>query len=140
MSMDSYLWLKAGHLAGVVGWLGGMVALALILGAARDEAAAQTGRRAAMIMDLGATVAIVVGLALLFGIEPSPLKRPNFHIKLTLVVVGLLGLHGFLRVRLKRVRQGRATGLPGFVLPVMALVVVAILAAVYPLAIYMSGS
>lgn len=129
MGQGSYLWLKAGHLLGVVGWLGGMLAVISALGAGN----APGGKRVAMVMDLGATLAIGAGLALLLGLEPSPLTRPNFHIKLTVVIVGLLGLHGFLRVRLGKVSRGAAEGVPGFVLPLWIALVAALFVIVYPL-------
>jgi uncharacterized membrane protein len=58
---------------------------------------------------------------------PSPFRSGWFHAKLTLVVLGLLGMHGFLRVKVRKFRQGQVAPLPGFLLPLMLLLVFGIL-------------
>ena len=104
------------HVFGVILWVGGLLAVALFLAAARAQPdvgararVAAFARKAAMIPDIGATLAIVFGLHWLFRFKLYTL--PYMHIKLTLVVF-LIALHGFLRVKTKRMAQGGETSLP----------------------------
>ena len=92
------------------------------------DALAKLAKKAALFMDIGATFAIVFGLLMIFGIEGGTalVKHPSMHIKLTLVGLGVLGCHGFLRVKLKRLTQGQG-GLPGFFPPLIMLLGLAII-------------
>lgn len=66
-----------------------------------------------MLMDLGATLAMVCGFSMAFGLVPNSFKTGGWlHIKLTIVVVVLLGIHGFTRAQVKRFRNGAVRGLP----------------------------
>ena len=89
-----------------------------------------------MVMELGAVIALVFGIYMLVRIEPSVLKQPWMHIKLTVVVLAILGAHGFLRVALKKARNGATQGISGIVGPVVmiAAAAIVILAIVRPLA------
>jgi len=130
--MDSTeTWLHIGHIVGFVMWVGGMLATlyllrvhAIVDGPARDVCARQEGRTA-MIMDLGATVAMACGFVMAFRHTPSEFKHGAWlHVKLTLVVVGLLGVHGFTRAQVKRFRAGTVKVLPR-ALPYVVLVAAA---------------
>jgi protoporphyrinogen IX oxidase len=123
MSAQTYLWIKAIHVFGFVLWIGSMVGLAVLLGAhRRAEATARAalagaGRGVAMVMDLGATLAIAAGVAMVVSpIGLSPFKQPYFHIKLTVVAV-LLVAHVLLRIQVGRARRGREGGPPGWLMP-----------------------
>ena len=121
MSNDLYLWIKALHLFSIIGWTGGLLTVAGLI-ALGPRAAEALARRTALSTDLAATVAIFCGLAIIVGLAgapDSPMKRPHMHLKLTLAVLGYIGMHGYLRVRLKKVLKGEATGLPSFVVPLV---------------------
>ncbi|HEY5951173.1 MAG TPA: hypothetical protein VIV40_37030, partial [Kofleriaceae bacterium] len=66
-------------------------------------------RQAAIVPDIGATLAIVFGLQWLFKF--TLYKMPYMHIKLTLVAV-LIGLHGYLKMKAKKARKGEAFTAP----------------------------
>ncbi|MEZ4403969.1 MAG: CopD family protein [Kofleriaceae bacterium] len=133
MSLSTYGWLLTGHVLGFVVWIAGMLATiyllrvhALVEGAARDVLVRQEGRTA-MLMDLGATLAMVCGLWVAFGTTPNAFKTGAWlHIKLTLVVVVILGAHGFVRAQVKRFRTGRIKALPR-ALPYVVLAAVAVI-------------
>jgi uncharacterized membrane protein len=100
------------HVVGALMWVGSLFALMAFLeayGAEPDQAArgrlAKFVRQAAIVPDIGATIAIVFGLDWLFKFKLYQL--PYMHVKLALVAV-LIGLHGYLKVKAKRVRQGEA--------------------------------
>jgi putative membrane protein len=118
------------HVFGVILWVAGLVGLTLLFAAARGESdvAARKrllgfARRAGMVPDIGATLAIVFGLHWLFAYKFY--KFHYMHAKL-LFVVFLLGLHGFLRAKTKRAAESGDASLPAFVRPALAIVVLAI--------------
>jgi uncharacterized membrane protein len=133
MSLDTYLWVKAGHIFGVLMWVGTMFGLyqTMFAHGRADEA----GRKAlmemegklAMAMDIGATIAIGTGLFLLLRLEPSPLKQPWMHIKLTAIVLGMLGAHGYGRVKVRKLREGATNTPPPWVFGILNLVVILII-------------
>src|SRR5512141_2716561 len=102
MTLDMREWLTVGHVLGFVLWVGGLMTVLQLLrvhgaveGAARDVLARHE-RKAAMLMDLGATLTLVAGLWRAFGDVPNAFKTGAWlHIKVALVVVVLLGLHGY---------------------------------------------
>lgn len=130
MSFDTYAWVKVAHIIGFTVWVGGLLSVAALLRAHEGaDAASRPGmvtaaRGMALIMDLGATLAIAMGLWL-------ALKSPRFphtafksggwlHIKLTLVVLGLLATHGLMRAKIGKLRRGtKTTALPAWVIPVV---------------------
>jgi uncharacterized membrane protein len=131
-----YPWVRIVHIVGVVLWVSGMLGVLSLLrahtevdGVAR-ETLTRSERATAMIMDLGATLAIVAGLYLAFK---SP-RFPNtafaaggwFHIKLTLVVIVVLGLHGMARAKIRKFRNGQIKPLPTWAVPALLLAVTAI--------------
>lgn len=119
MSITVHAWLPIGHIIGFVAWVGGMLATlyllrvhAMVEGPARDVCARQEGRTA-IIMDLGATLALVCGFWIAFGTTPSAFKTGGWlHVKLTIVALTLFAIHGFTRAQVKRFRTGNVKVLP----------------------------
>jgi putative membrane protein len=107
--MDGVLLALTVHVVGITFWVGGLFTIALFLGAAGDDAATRASigaiaRRVARATDVAALVAIAGGVALLV-LRPWDMRQPWMHIKLTFVV-GLLAVHGIIRVRAKRLANG----------------------------------
>jgi putative membrane protein len=134
MSSATYQWTLAIHVFGIVLWTAGMFACLRMLaahaavGAAAPQGLALAERRTAVLMDIGATIAILTGLYLTFFSATKPLTQGGWlHAKLTLVVLGVLGLHGFVRVKVRKFRDGDVRPLPGFVLPVLLAVVLGVI-------------
>jgi uncharacterized membrane protein len=139
MSPETLAWVKAGHLIGVFLWISGMVAvywfLRLHFHAPKDahEKLTLMERSLAMMMDIAAALAIGLGLLMVFGQDPIFLKSPSeyqsrgwFHIKLTVVVLGLLSMHGMLRVRIKKFGMGQISPVPQWQWTVILASVIAI--------------
>src|SRR5207244_11743067 len=85
---------------------------ALVEGAARD-ALSRTEKSVAMLMDMGATLAIAAGLTLALESTPNAFKTgPWLHIKLTVVVLGILSAHGMVRAKIKKFSRGEVKPLP----------------------------
>ena len=133
MNPETQQWITVIHTFGLVLWTGAMLACLQMLRAhvALPEPAREplstSERKAAMIMDMGAMLAILSGLYLAIALVPSPFKSGWFHAKLTLVFLGLIGLHGFLRVKVRKFRQGAVAPLPGFLLPLYFLLILGVL-------------
>ena len=133
MSHQTYLWIKLVHFVGFIIWLSSIFGLANMLrektggsGEARDLLV-RLARNAGRAMDAGATLAIVAGVILLIK-SPAPIKpieQPYFHVKLTLVVV-LLGLHGFLRMRAGKLAKGESKPLGSAAIGIATLLVLGI--------------
>ena len=132
MSVTAMTWLKAFHLFGAFLWMGTLIGLSNILLA---HAAADLGarpafhkleRKVAMMMDLGATLAIGFGIWLIIQ-TPGAMKQGSLHAKLALVVLGPLAVHGMLRVKVRRFREGKVVAPPGFLPPVLMLLGLAII-------------
>lgn len=119
MSPDDYNWLRVGHVLGFVLWIGGLIAVLQLLrvhgaveGAARDVLSRHE-RRMAIVMDLGATLAIVTGLVTALGGETNYFTTGAWlHIKLTIVALVIFATHGWARVKVKRFRKGDVTHVP----------------------------
>jgi uncharacterized membrane protein len=141
MSPESYLWIKAAHLFGLLVWLGSMLGLTQVLSAYRlaegpgRASLGGVGRRLGLLMDLGATLSIACGVLLIVGSPAAPLKQPYLHIKLTVVAVLVVG-HALIRVQSVKARRGRDAGAPGWAAAAVLLLALAIvwLAVVKPLA------
>lgn len=120
-----YRWVLALHLCGVLLWFAGALVTLHVLRTQERRLAAGAGDgadfrilegSAGRLLDAGAGVAVAAGLYLLFE-NTAILKGAGFmHAKLTFVAV-LLGLHGFLRVQLKRFRTGKKRELAGWAYP-----------------------
>jgi putative membrane protein len=130
MSVEALLWVKAVHIFGILMWIGTLMGLyqtIFAIGAAsggRDDLIA-LARKIAMAMDVGALIAIGGGLGLLFGIDPSPMKLPWMHVKLTLVAV-FLGFHVYGRIKLGKLRKGETSTPPPILFALLNLILVAI--------------
>jgi uncharacterized membrane protein len=131
MSADLYPWILIGHLFGDILWVAGMLAVLGLLwvhggaDASSRPGIVATARMMAVIMELGATLAIGLGLWLALA---SPRFATNafasggwLHVKLTLVVLGLLAGHGILRGKLGKLARGQQATVPGWLLPAILL-------------------
>ncbi len=115
-------WLLAGHLTGVVLWLGALFAVYWLLRvhahAPKDVLDKLTlmERSLAMSMDLAAAAAIGFGIAM--AVSPLNLFKvtetnpPWLHVKLALVVLAILPVHGMVRSKIKKFSQGKITPVP----------------------------
>jgi uncharacterized membrane protein len=93
--------------------------------AARD-ATVGLARRLALVMDLGATLAIAMGLWRALKVVPTEFANGGWlHMKLTAVVVCILSVHGLARARLGRLRRGEAAIVPAWAWAVLAVGVLA---------------
>ena len=104
------------HVFGAFIWIGGLFALAAFLDAfaAETDPAARSRllkplRQAAIVPDAGATLASVFGAHWLFRFKVY--QMPYMHIKLALVVV-VIGLHGYFKMKAKKARKGEAFTAP----------------------------
>ena len=123
MSPSIAQWLLAGHLIGLFVWIGGMFTVYWML---RFHAHAPTSvheklvlaeRSLALMMDIGSGLAIGCGIGMIFKYTPNLLAMKGagwFHIKLTVILLGLLPVHGMLRARIKKFSQGKVTPVPGW--------------------------
>ena len=123
MSPDVMLWLKAGHVISVILWIGGLFAiywmLRLHVHAPKDvhEKLTLMERSIALSTDLAVAGVIVCGVGMIFGTTPNMMVDPGhrwLHIKLAIVVLGLLPVHGILRARIKKFGQGKITPVPAW--------------------------
>lgn len=116
------LWLKVGHLISLFLWIGGLFAIYWMLRlhahAPKDthEKLTLMERSIALSTDIAATAAIGCGLGMIFGAKGgNMLTQPGagwLHIKLTVVVLGILPVHGILRGRIKRFGMGQIKPVP----------------------------
>ena len=121
MSPEIQAWLKAGHLIGVVLWISGLASVYWLLRihthAPKDahEKLTLMERSIAMSMDLAATLAIGCGLAsaIIFRKFSAP-GAGYFHIKMVVVLLGVLSVHGIVRARIKRFGMGELKPLPAW--------------------------
>lgn len=135
LSMSQYQWAVVLHVVGIVLWISGIWAGIWLL---RAHASVDAVSRPALVgaerkvgasMDAGATLAIVGGLLLAFGGPINAFKTGAWlHIKLTLVVLGVLSIHGLVRGRMAKFRNGDLRPLPRWVAPVLLVCVLAIIA------------
>jgi uncharacterized membrane protein len=138
MSGELQLWVRAFHVLGFILWVGSMFGLVEVLrslgrsgdGGARTELSA-LAQRMARVMDIAATIAIVAGVLALVGTralgDAWPMKQGWMHAKLALVILGFLGLHGYLRVLAGKMSRGDAKQPPALLKPVMGLLVLAVI-------------
>jgi uncharacterized membrane protein len=140
MSAATYAWVKSGHLIGVLLWIGGMTSVYWLLRMhatvpkAMHERFTLMERSLALMMDLAATLAIGCGIAMIFGQTPNFLAQPHhgwFHIKLTVVVLGVLSVHGLIRARVGKFGRGKISPVPAWAWTLLLVSIVAILILVY---------
>lgn len=98
------------HVMGVLLWIGGLFATMAFLDAVHAEPEAgprgrllEFLRQAAIVPDIGFTVALVFGLHWLFRFKVY--ENPYMHIKLALVGV-LIAIHVVLRLKVRKAKAG----------------------------------
>jgi uncharacterized membrane protein len=142
MELPAYNWVLALHLLSMVIWVGGMFTVYWLLRihahAPKDVLDKLTlmERSLALLMDIGATVTIICGVVM--AIDPpggvswfnAHAHGPWLHIKLTIVVLGLLPVHGMIRGRVAKFSRGQISPVPQWqwsmlLLSVMAIIVIA---------------
>jgi uncharacterized membrane protein len=127
MRMDLGLrtWVLAGHLLGMVLWMGTLFATYWMLRVhahapadARDKLTLME-RSLALSMDVAATLAIGCGIFLvIYPVEMIDgtifsLPKPGwFHAKLAIVVLGILPVHGIVRGRIAKFSRGQSPTVP----------------------------
>lgn len=140
MSPATYAWVKSGHLIGVFLWIGGLFSVYWLLrmhvNAPKEmrERFTLMERSLALMTDLAAALAIGCGIAMIFGQSPNFLVQPHhgwFHIKLTVVVLGVLSMHGLIRARVGKFSRGKITPVPAWAWTLLLASVMAILILVY---------
>lgn len=120
------------HVMGALMWIGSLFAVMSFLQAVHGEPdAAARGRlikflrEAAIVPDIGATIALVFGAHWLFRFKLY--TQPYMHAKLALVAV-VIGLHVMLRLKVKAAKAGGAFVPPSAALkPVLSLLGLGIL-------------
>jgi len=133
-------WLLVAHVFGFTFWIGGLLMTAAglsqyskELSAEGKEAIIRTARRSLRGMaDPGALIAIIAGISLILTNRNYYLHAPWLHIKLTFVVI-LLGLHGYVGVKSKRLATGQTQpGQLSWLFILIVLVFLSILIATLP--------
>ena len=137
-----HAWLLVGHLLGVVLWIGGLTAVFWILRmhtqmpATVNDKFVLMERSLALAMDIAAALAIGCGIALALhrpgdGTLFSQKGAGWFHIKLTIVVLGILSMHGMIRARVGKFSRGETPTVPNWIWSVILISIVAILVMVF---------
>jgi len=133
-------WLLTGHLIGVILWMGCLFSVYWLLRlhaqAPKDvlEKLTLMERSLALTMDLAATLAIGAGLVMALshdGTHPTTtlFGAPGagwFHIKLTVVVLGILPVHGMVRGKIAKFGRGQISAVPQWMWSVLLIAIAAI--------------
>jgi len=139
----SYLWIKAFHLAAVITWIGGMLALSVVLMALtsgprsdRDRHLINTARTWDSRVTTPAMLIVWV-LGLVMALQAGSFSAPWLWIKLVIVVI-LSALHGIQSGTLRRLAGDSSRPPPAFLrfaapVVIAAVVGIAILAITKPL-------
>ena len=116
---------KTIHICGVLVWFAGFMTSLHVLAAyartsadARGDFGALAGR-VGIVMDLGATVTLTAGIALVAGPYQELMKNGSMHAKL-MFVLAILGLHGMVRMRLGQYKRGDVSPLAAWLAPAVA--------------------
>jgi uncharacterized membrane protein len=126
MNEKLWAWLLSGHLIGVFVWVGGLFAVYWLLRIhthsppEMHEKLTLMERSMALMMDVASALAIGCGIALILAKTPSnptgnllTAKGAGWlHIKLTVVVLGVLPVHGMIRARIKKFGEGKLSPVP----------------------------
>jgi uncharacterized membrane protein len=141
---DVNQWLLVGHLIGVILWIAGLTSVYWLLRVHTQapkevhERLILMERSLALTMDLAATLAIGCGIALALHAEypgaPNLFSRPGagwFHIKLTIVVLGILSMHGMIRARVGKFSRGHTPRVPQWIWSVILISIVGVLVMVF---------
>lgn len=96
-------------------------------GAARDVLSRHE-RKMAILMDLGATLTMICGFVTALGGTTNYFKTGAWlHIKLTIVALVILGMHGWTRVQVKRFRKGEVRPIPAAVTYIVLIAAAAVI-------------
>jgi putative membrane protein len=142
MNETTHNWIRVVHIFGFLLWTGGLISTLNLLiaqqsvdGDARAVLSKIT-RKTALIMDIGALLALIGGFYLAFGASgDSAFKQGGWlHAKSTLVV-GLIAIQVFTRIKVRKFRNGNIKPIPGFVIPLtpVLIAVIVILGTVKPM-------
>ncbi len=124
MAAATHPWFLVGHLIGLFVWVGGLFAtywlLRLHAHAPKDvhEKLTLMERSLAMMMDIGFTLAIASGLYIALASTPNYFVAPGgkwLHVKLTIVVLVMLPIHGMVRARVAKFGRGEIKPIPQWV-------------------------
>jgi uncharacterized membrane protein len=135
-----YQWLLTAHLIGVFLWLGCLFAVYWLLRVhaqapknAREKLTLME-RSLALTMDLAATLAIGAGLVMAFrhdGTHPTTTLFGArgagwFHVKLLVVVLGILPVHGMVRGKIGKFGRGVISNVPQWMWSLLLVAICAI--------------
>jgi putative membrane protein len=137
------LWLKALHIIAVIAWMAGMLYLPRLFVYHADAAVGSDKSETFKVMEYrllryittpAMLAALIFGLALIY--EGGLIKAGWLHVKLLLVLV-LMGLHGFLAATVRAFREDRNTRPARFwrivnEVPTLLMIAIVILAVVKP--------
>jgi len=138
------LWIKAFHIVFMVTWFAGLFYLPRLF-VYHADTADQLGhdrfclmeKRLSVLMSIGAALTIVFGLWLLWLLGMDWLAANAWmHAKLVLVV-GLIGYHGWCQVQVKKFRERRNRNASGYFrlmneVPSLFLIAIVVLAVIKP--------
>lgn len=144
--MESWLnlhtWLLVGHVLGVLLWIGCLTAVFWVLrmhtqmpDSVNDKFVLME-RSLALVMDIASALAMGCGIGLALhrvggGTIFSEKGAGWFHIKLTLVVLGILSMHGMLRARVAKFSRGEKPTVPTWIWSVLLISVVGIVVMIF---------
>lgn len=140
MNIELHSWLLVGHLLGVILWIGGLTAVfwLLRLHTQMPESVSDKfvlmERALALAMDIASALAIGCGLGLAFDRTPSLFATRGagwFHVKLTIVVLGVVAVHGLIRAKVGKFSRGERPDVPTWIWSVLLISVVGILLMVF---------
>ena len=145
MTPGVYALVMTAHILGVVLWISGLTAIYWML-RFHDHAPKESHeqltlqeRALAMATDIAAAVTIGCGLAMAFSPFNRFTTKPDawLHIKIAVVVLMILPVHGMLRGRIKRYGMGKISPVPNWMWSLLlAGVTIAILCATTKLAAF----
>ena len=145
LSESEWLWLKAGHVIGILLWIGGLFATYWLLRIHAQspkevhEKLTLMERALALSMDIAAFLAIGTGLVLAIAKSPThptgtlfgfP-KSGWFHLKLTIVVLGILPVHGIVRAKIGKFGRGEIGSVPQWLWSLLLAAICAIVILVF---------
>lgn len=131
---STHAWLRAGHFIGLFIWISGLVTVYWLLRfhvhAPKEthEKLTLAERAIALMMDIASALAIGTGIASAIRHDVFTTKPAGwFHIKLTIVVLGVLSVHGMVRARIKKFGMGKITPVPQWIWSLLLVSLVSIL-------------
>jgi putative membrane protein len=144
-SVDFYLWVKAGHVIAVIGWMAGMLYLPrlfvyhceTVAGSPEAERFKTMERRLLKVIVNPAMIAVwILGLTLSFLPATQAWHQGWFHAKFALVII-MSGVHGYLASRVKVFARDANTRPASFYrmlneVPTALMVAIVVLAVVKP--------